>query len=91
MLRRLRIMEKKLTKEEYLKSLKKMYNKHLMTYKQYMLETKKVEKYWKEDTEEEKVELPVNPEQGGFIPAPSVKKPDYMQSEEVELPVNPEL
>lgn len=40
------------TKEEILKNLKKMYNSHRMTYKEYMLQVKKTEKYydeWKAD------------------------------------------
>ena len=40
------------TKEEILKNLKKTYNKRKMSYKEYILEVKKVEKYydkWKEE------------------------------------------
>lgn len=34
------------TKESALKELKKQYNKHKISYKEYMLQTKRVEKYW---------------------------------------------
>jgi len=40
--------ENNLTKAEALKNLKKMYNKHLLDYKQYMLQVKRIEKYWDE-------------------------------------------
>lgn len=77
------------TKAERLKNLKKLYNQHRINYKQYMLEVKKVEKYWVDPIEKpEDVEMPVNPEEGGFV-APEVVIPEG--EPEVELPENPEL
>lgn len=73
--------ENGVSKEERLRQLKRLYNAHKITYKQYMLECAKVNKYWDTVAENEaKTEAPVETEA-------TVVDND----ENVELPPNPEL
>lgn len=71
---------KKPTKEDALKSLKKEYNKHRISYKDFMLKSKMIEKYWKNPEEETHDE---------GVKATVIEK--IQRAEDVELPVNPEL
>lgn len=74
--------ENGVSKEERLRQLKRLYNAHKITYKQYMLECAKVNKYW-----DAVAEIKTNEE----TPIEAETTKAETEEENIELPPNPEL